>query len=173
MNAFKKTVLGFALLIVSVMAQSAALAAPSDTTVNGMDPVNFWLFDLDSNPATEVTLSVTSFSGSPGTLWYSYDNAAWSAFQSGNAYTPGQIFLKFNDDTDGDVTFQGGISTTSGDIDLYSGISILWSYGTNWAVSLGSSGTGGIAQTPIPASAFLLLTGIVGLIGFRRHTSKR
>jgi hypothetical protein len=192
MKSSRLFVIFAAMVVVVVGMVPAAQAALSglgdgqDLTVV-QDPVHFWLFDVDGNPSHNVTLSANtlSVSSSSITLQYSYTGAAndFSDFDSPITVDTGsdnvqQIFFRLdipgpNYATGGDVTFQNYDLNTSENmgIDLFNNLYLVWDTGNFTITITSASGNGRFSNVPIPASALLLFTGLIGLIGFRRRFS--
>ncbi len=172
----KILVMAFAMMLVVWVAgvQNAAAAF--------MDPVTFYVVDDNTGSDDDsVTLSFDYTNWTPGVaLQLSTDNSSWTTV--GGSYAVGandwqQVWLRVDlgsgfYDTDGNVEFSG-LEVNSG---LYNAVQVVWdqysvSGGPTFDISINTivaNDDDNVGAVPIPPSAFMLFSGILGLFGVRR-----
>jgi hypothetical protein len=188
-----KVIISMAAFLVGVVGmQPAAQAMLTGITAGAnyateMDPVSFYLYDLDGND--RATLSADTISASAAakqpSLHYSLDGTKFDAFSShatiefgGEDFVP--IFFRLaptnggHEVDAGRVTFQNYDLTNSNAIghDLFQALYIEWDR-SPFTITISSADDPSSPSVPIPASVILLFTGLAGLIGFRRRLTNR
>jgi hypothetical protein len=165
----------------------AALSSGENLTVSAMDPVGFYLYDLNGDDTATLNASTFSVGQNPDyNLEFSTDGTSYSVLNTyttisyGSGSELAQVYFRLvpiNGNASpiktGDVTFQNhnfGESNAAG-LDLYHAFSVGWDSG-QFTVTFSSSDDR-FSPVPIPASVLLLGTGLIGLIGFRRQMKKR
>jgi len=156
-------------------------SAKADYTINNMDPVHLYLFDM--NKDKEVTLTGSFKSWPPGhhgsTLEYSTDNSNWQEWDISSSHSsltiktnssPAIIYFMVNNDQDADVTFRG-----PGDpYPYYKTAYILWSTKPKFNFSITATNKDRMSYAPLPTSALLLGSGLLGLtLVYRRRRGIR
>lgn len=146
-----------------------------------MDPVAFYVVDDNTDPVggdDSVTMSFSNFNIGSATLQYSLDNTAGSWTDVNGSFTVKasdwtKVYMRLNyltaaqPDTSGDVTFD------SPEGDLYNTVFIEWDQGGSFLLSVGSADSDdNVAPVPLPAAAWLLGSGLFGLIGIRRRMKR-
>lgn len=163
-------------------AAHASLCLPEngENFTSDLNPVSLLLFDLDHSGQATLSTSTVSFSGS--SLEYSTDGSTWNTFNApatidfGDSNTA-QILLRLNSgsnfDQDGQITYLNydAAASTSNAMDLYHSFFVMWDT-EPVDITIGSTDDR-FAATPIPASALLLFTGLIGLVSFRRRMADR
>jgi hypothetical protein len=185
-------------LIVALGVLSNAQEAHSSISNGGnyttsMDPVSFYLYDLDNSHDAVLSADTLSFftpaNGSPPVLEYNINGSGWEGFSGPLSIPYGkadsvQISLRLYpmDDrydnqslTAGDITFQNYDAAKSDEVglDLFQALYVVWDMNTHSTVTFGSANDPVTPNAPIPASALLLFTGLIGIIGFRRQLNNR
>jgi len=158
-------------------------SAKADYTINNMDPVHLYLFDMDKDK--NVTLTGSFISWPPGSiLEYSPDNSNsnWREWNISNSLltiktnsSPAIIYFRVNNsgtyDQDADVTFSG-----PGDpYPYYQTAYILWSTDPKFNFSIATATNyDRLSYVPLPTSALLLGSGLLGLtLVYRRRRGIR
>jgi hypothetical protein len=154
-----------------------------------MDPVSFYLYDLDNSHDAILSADTLSFFppaiGSPqAALEYNINNGDWESFSGPLSIEYGdadyvQIALRLqpiddrNDNqflTGGDIIFQNYDEANSkAGLDLFQALFVVWDMNHHPTVTFSSANDPVTPHAPIPASALLLFTGLIGIIGFRRR----
>jgi hypothetical protein len=170
------------------VAQAAlALSNGASLTFDSMDPVSFYLYDLDGNGSATLSAGTVSVGGNPvPDLEYSTDGTYFSTLTTSTTvnYAEGanlaQVFFRLNPTNGnasstekGDVTFQNYniVESAAENLDLFHALYVDWDSG-QFTVTFTSSDDR-FSPVPIPASALLLVSGLIGLVGFRRQMKNR
>ncbi len=149
-----------------------------------MDPVTFYVVDDDSGSNDDsVTLSFNYTSWQPGaqlqistdiTDLNSWANAGASVTIAASNWQ--QVWLRVTggmiNDTDGDVVFSG-LEANSG---LYNAVQVVWAHytlpgGSTFDINVSTivaNDDDNVGAVPVPPSAIMLFTGLLGLVGVRR-----
>ena len=185
-----------ALLLVATGVAPAAQAALTGISNGGIkstttDQVNFYLYDLDKSRNATLSADTLSFLLPPNrpapSLEYRINNSGWEGFNGPLSIDYGNtdlVKISFrldpNENNDnirsfptGDVTFQGYDAANSNDagLELFHALYVVWDFHHHAAVTFSSSDDPVTPNAPIPATALLLFTGLIGIIGFRRRVN--
>ena len=173
----KKIKVIFVLALFSGLLISAGGAFASDFTQTNV-PVSFWLVDTFDPTGDEVTLAIQNISFDITVYQLQYDDGSgWQDFDTlAKTFTVvDEELFKFQlVDNAGNVIDTGNLdfyleTTTPG---LYKNVKVTWNDGNNSPLgslnfSFVSAGNcDSIKPVPIPPSALLLGSGVIGLIGF-------
>ncbi len=151
---------------------------------------DFWATDVNGGG---VTLDFNLLS-TPATLWFSTDNSNWiRLFRADDAYSLLTSSLTMADTTHlylkmdlNDAITTLGASAAAANVptvlfsgpdgnDLYNALFIQWT-GAGLLPSLSfitPEGGDNVSATPIPSAAFLLCSGLVGFVVFRRRNRRQ
>jgi len=168
--------------IVSIMIMAAlfcfsGIAAARADFIQPLNEIAFWVYD-DAVHDGMVTLDITSYGGA-GALQFKTIGTNWTAFGSSQdiATTGGTggddfelVWFRLGDpvDTDGVLTFQGSPEKTVNGLDLYNSVIINWS-DTTFSLSFATpNDNDNVAPVPVPPSALMFFSGLLGLCGLRR-----
>ena len=163
-------------------------SAKADYTINNMDPVHLYLFDMNKDKKVTLTGSFISWSsgstssGSTSTLEYSPDNSNWYEWYISNSLlpintnsSPAIIYFRVNNsgtyDQNADVTFCG----PGNPYPYYQTAYILWSTNPKFNFSIATATNDDrLSYVPLPTSALLLGSGLLGLtLVYRRRRGIR
>jgi len=177
-----KKALAVALLSVTTAFMAIATKAEADFIQGHLNPVRFFVVDDNSNPSPDgddaVTLSGGSFIPDGWAL-------QWSDFAGGPWADVGDLGAGLKVDTGSDdwnlvyfrITKNGSVDNTANltffgsDGDLWNNVRIEWDETGLWYTSFSFLTPGdndNVAPVPLFASAFLLGSGLIGLVGIRR-----
>jgi hypothetical protein len=186
------TMVTFMLVAVGILPSAqAALSGIANgwNYTTSMDPVGIHLYDLNSSHDAILNANTISFP-KPSirlapTLEYSINDGDWEDFSGPlsihyDQCDPVQISLRFHPRGNynshqlfsaDDVTLQTYDKTKSNEagLDLFQALYVVWDINNYSAVTFFSANDPVSPNAPIPASALLLFTGLIGIIGFRRR----
>jgi hypothetical protein len=163
-----------ALVLIAAIVAVAGMQATAHAAL-----ITFLVHDVNGDES--AIIEADTF-GTNKTLEYSTDNANWDAFSgtgpivTKSFFTPAngsqQVWLRLSQgnstDTDGTMSFLG-----SNDSGLYSSVIVQWTSGGGGQFTFAAPNNGDlISAVPIPASALLLFSGLIGLVGFHRRRAK-
>lgn len=192
MKTFKVSIIMVTFLLGLATMQSVAYAMltslPDDGSYsNSIDPFNMYLCDMDpTGQATACNKNISSSSAPIGTsMKFKKYNPFGSAHGSlGRPATINfsepeiaQIYLGMvpnyyaHEINAGDITFQNYDLTHSTAVgnDLFRDLYIHWVVGLPSSITISQTEDLSSCNAPVPASALLLFTGLIGIIGFRRR----
>lgn len=151
---------------------------------NSIDHFNKYLCDMDpTGEATAFNKNISSHFGPivPSIKYKPMGSARGSFGEPASINFPeteiARFFLRmvpdyFGHEVDaGDITFQDFDLTHSTAVghDLFQGFYIHWVMGLPTSITISQTEDLPSSNAPVPASALLLFTGLIGLIGFRRR----
>jgi len=176
----KMVVMAFAAMLL-VWAAGSAQA----NFIQSLDPVSIWAvdcFDASSGSPGQDGKVILAAGSINGTLAYSLNQTDWVNFSGGTAEISNmnsckeEVFLHFTDISG--AVYDSGTLTFIGDpgsccsLPVYNMVSIDWASGAETTLSfLSTSASGGcdkLAPVPVPPSAIMLFSGLLGLVGVRR-----
>jgi len=138
--------------------------------VQNLDNTRFLL--MDSGGDSSVTLNIDHFFGEPTDLSYSLGDS-WASYDNSGEITVADvaperlIFFKYSEDTSAELTFSGLFDVREG-VQAYRSVLLDWGEG-GFEVTFGTADhPDGVAPVPLPSAAFLLIPGLLGLIGLQR-----
>jgi len=175
----------FMVLFVFAMVTGIGTVAQASLIQNNLSPVRFFVVDDNSDPNPgvgddSVTLTITGNLPTDWHLQYSPDgtSSSWTAPGSSLTIATGtdDWELAYFSITDGSNTVNiADLEFVSPEGDLWNSVLVFWDgykdYGS--FEFMVADNDDNIAQVPIPASALLLGSGIVGLIAFGQRMRKR
>lgn len=160
----KKLQLLLATLVCSLVFASAASAAPATY------PMNFWAVDMNGDNSVTLDILNFDFLGGVLTLQYAVNNTtSWN--NAGEQITLkgdlNQIFFQLiagpDTLTNGKLSFKGQLDTTQ----LYNSATIAWMGYPDISIAT-PGGTDKVSPVPVPPAAYLLASGVIGIITMRR-----
>ena len=171
----KKILLIMTLALVIVWGVGIQKAAAGSYSMD-MDEISFYAVDTSANAV--VTLTVSQLAGSD-TLQYKAGSANWADAGGSIVISPvttggmEQVYLRLVNGTT--VTSTAGNITFWGKDDAnYNSITVNWTVagGTLALDLLVPDDKDNVAPVPIPAAVWLLGSGLLGLVGIRRRSTK-
>ena len=189
MKTYKFIFIAMTAFLVGVLGMQPAAQASLAEISNGdnytthMDDVSFYLFDFDNDG--HATLNANTISVDTAALEYSLDGNIFNSFTDPVSIDFGgseaqQFFLRLLPSgyesylDSGNVTFMNyneAKSQVAGH-ELFQALYVQWD-SSPFAITMAVGDDPVTSSAPIPASALLLFTGLMGLVGFRRRMMNR
>ncbi len=164
-------------LKIMLMIAALSLLCVSGAMASYMDPVSVWVVDCydaaSGAPGQDGMVSFDVTNLGAGTLQYRYGGQSWvdatgNVSISGMSSCKEKVFFRLNgNDYGADLTFSGA-SASCCDVPTYSTVIMNWDASNPDVKILATNNCDKFAPVPIPGSAIILFTGLLGLFGVRR-----